>query len=311
MSVGEIGRAFGVKCRHPMSLNELAEVIKALPHEPLAFYSLVFLILGFISYRLVEKLPKPTPAEVVAVILAIILLGFSGVALAIIRAGNKVSAQTEEHNKPPNYTAVMKFTGERRILHPTQVAFRNSSGQVNFGCGESKPVSSAWNAPPGAEQINASASWVNTDNVKSQDQHVTIAGNTATATGVISGRDREWTGNCPGGGHGELVVQGSYQLLQPTAAEPFEFVQSGSVSKDKPLVIPLPTEQGLQIQGCETTVIFDGGSPIVLHVALVPASGSSDIQRDQKGAAELAVSGKEAVLSVTDVHLRPASAPGR
>jgi hypothetical protein len=128
---------------------------------------------------------KPKPSEV-AVILAIILLGFTGVALAVIRANNKVSAQKAEQTKPPSYSSVVKFTGERRILQPMQVAFRNSSGQVNFGCGEGKPASVSWNAPPGAEQLNASASWVNTDHVKAEDQHVTIT-DTATANGVISG----------------------------------------------------------------------------------------------------------------------------
>ena len=39
-----------------------------------------------------------------------------------------------------------------------------------------------------------------------------------------------------------LLIQGTCRIMQPTAGEPFESVQSGSVSKDKPLVIPLPTE---------------------------------------------------------------------
>lgn len=280
-----------------MSLKLFVDIIKAVGHEPLGFYSLVFLILGSISYALVGKMRKPTPKEV-AVILAIILVGFSGIALAIIRADNKVSAQAEAEKKPPNHTAVLKFTGERTTLQPTQVSFRNSSGQVNFGCAESKQVNVSWNAPQGAEQVNASATWAGTDNVKSQDQHVTITGITASANGIISGRDRDWLGNCPGGGHSELVIQGTYQIMQPTAAGHFESVQSGTLSKDKPLIIPLPIEQGLQIQACEAMVLSDSTTPIILHVTNIPASGSTDVHDDQKAGATLAVTGKEARVSL-------------
>jgi hypothetical protein len=279
-----------------MPVQEFAKIIEAVGHEPLGLLSLAFLVLGSIAYRLVKTMRKPTPNEV-AVLLAIIFLGFAGVALALVRASNSVSAQAEAQKKPPSYTAVLKFTGQRRALQPAEVSFRNSSGQVNFGCNESRSVNVAWNAPPGAEQINATASWVNTDNVRSQDQHVVITGNTAAASGVISGRDREWTGNCPGGGHGELLIQGTYRIMQPTAGEPFESVQSGSVSKDKPLVIPLPTEEGLQINACEATVVADGVTPAVLRVAPVPASGTSDVGHDSKGGFDLSVNTREATLT--------------
>jgi hypothetical protein len=85
--------------------------------------------------------------------------------------------------------------------------------------------------------------------------------------------------------------------MQPTAGEPFESVQSGSVSKEKPLVIPLPTEEGLQINACEATVVADGVTPAVLHVAPVPAIGSPDVGHDSKGSFDLSVNAREATLS--------------
>ena len=87
--------------------------------------------------------------------------------------------------------------------------------------------------------------------------------------------------------------------MQPTAGEPFESVQSGSVSKDKPLVIPLPTEEGLQINACEATVVADGVTPAVLRVAPVPASGASDVGHDSKGGFDLSVNTREATLTET------------
>ncbi len=80
------------------------------------------------------------------------------------------------------------------------------------------------------------------------------------------------------------MIQGTYRILQPTAGEPFESVgvNPAFASKDKPLVIPLPTEEGLQINACEATVVADGVTPAVLHVAPVPASGSSDVGTRQQ-----------------------------
>ena len=61
--------------------------------------------------------------------------------------------------------------------------------------------------------------WANTDNIKGQSQQASVQGNMAVATGTISGQDRQWTGNCPGGGHGELVLSGTYVVDQATPDE--------------------------------------------------------------------------------------------
>lgn len=281
-----------------MPTNGFVEIIKAVGNEPLGFYSLVFLILGSICYKLVSKVRRPKPLDI-AVLLAIILVGFSGVALAVIRAENKVSSQKEDRQKPPSYTVLLKFAGERSSMVPAQIPFKNSSGQLNFGCGETKSTTVSWNVPAGADQINASAVWENTDNVKGQDQHVDV-GITTTATGSITGRDRDWLGNCPGGGHGELVVQGTYRILQPSQSRPFESLQSGSVSVATPYILPLPVEQDLRISMVEATVIPDGSAPIVLRAAPVPAKGSSTTIIKQDGKIELVVSGSTAKITLQE-----------
>jgi hypothetical protein len=92
-----------------------------------------------------------------------------------------------------------------------------SSGQVNFGCDQSlqveTPVVSFGKNP---KDIQAHANWINTDNVKDQNQSVVniedpvdrhVTG--VKAVGPITGRDSEvilGVRNCPGGGHGELTL---------------------------------------------------------------------------------------------------------
>lgn len=278
-----------------MPTNGFVEIIRAVGNEPLGFYSLVFLILGAICLALVNKLGKPKPRDI-AVILAIIMLGFSGVALAIVRANNDLSRQREEQQKPPIYAVLLKFTGIRSSMEPATIEFRNSSGQVNFGCGETKSASVSWTVPAGAEQINASSYWDKTDNVKSQDQRVEPG--TTIATGSITGRDRDWLGNCPGGGHGELVVTGSYRIMQPTPGKPFELLQSGNVSTTTPYIAPLPVEQHLQISSVEAIFLSDISGPIVLKAESVPTTGSSTTLKKQEGKVRLLVSGTAATITL-------------
>jgi hypothetical protein len=91
-----------------------------------------------------------------------------------------------------------------------------TSGQVNFGCDQTlqvqTPVVSFGKNP---RDIATKPAWVNSDNVKAQNQSVSnvedadhhVVG--VKAAGTITGRDSEWIlgqKNCPGGGHSELTL---------------------------------------------------------------------------------------------------------
>jgi len=78
---------------------------------------------------------------------------------------------------------------------------------VNFGCADngSSPVSYA--APTGFHIVNANAAVVASDNTQSASAKVVSQDQTsATAVAEFRGRDRDWTGNCPGGGHGAVRI---------------------------------------------------------------------------------------------------------
>jgi len=87
-----------------------------------------------------------------------------------------------------------------------------SSGQVNFGCEETQQVKTPevlFGA--NARDIQPRPEWVQTDNAKSQNQQVIYDRNAGTdvrgvlAQGSITGLDKQ-VFNCPGGGHGNLVL---------------------------------------------------------------------------------------------------------
>lgn len=99
-----------------------------------------------------------------------------------------------------------------------------SSGQVSVGCtdgaGLQTPVLYFGKSP----QITASsAAWARTDNLKNQDQAIIDEIHDPTSGALIGmrahshmqGLDRNWVGNCPGGGHGEVVMHVEWTELVP------------------------------------------------------------------------------------------------
>lgn len=90
-----------------------------------------------------------------------------------------------------------------------------SSGSINVGCGETGSATATFTMPPGAILEGASASWANTSNVSAVTQSTTQSGANIVATGTIRGLDFQriiGIPNCPGGGHGALVLSGTYRV---------------------------------------------------------------------------------------------------
>lgn len=99
-----------------------------------------------------------------------------------------------------------------------------SSGQLNFGCGETgqaKTPEVFFGAEPA--DIQPRAEWVQTDNVKGQNQQVVYDRDSQNqvkgvlAEGSITGLDRR-VFNCPGGGHGTLTLHVTWTEEQSSSA---------------------------------------------------------------------------------------------
>jgi hypothetical protein len=119
-------------------------------------------------------------------------------------------------------------TGSRTTVSQRTEHFVARSGVVRVGCEEGNNGAARFEAPTNATQINCSAGWVDTDSLKSQQASAcTVGGTVATATGTITGLDRDcvpivggilrqFTGsyscNCRSGGQGYLAVSGTYQV---------------------------------------------------------------------------------------------------
>lgn len=100
----------------------------------------------------------------------------------------------------------------------------------SMGCEDSTSASARFEAPEGSRRLQCSAVWIDTSNVKNQSADCAVGGRVATGTGAMRGRDREWTGNCPGGGHGSFRIRGSYEVpvtsTSPVSGERRNFTAS-------------------------------------------------------------------------------------
>jgi len=138
----------------------------------------------------------------------------------------------------PLYEVTADFSGNKTTTTSQVVPFSVSGGYTSVNCEETKSGSAQFTAPGNATQINGTAVWVNADHISSQSQTVAITGLTATATGSIRGVNKEGPfNNCPGGGHAELVLRGTYNV-PVTSTDPFTQSSTVTAVSDSSIVVP-------------------------------------------------------------------------
>lgn len=162
------------------------------------------------------------------------------------------------------YDVRMRAAATRSFLVPEPAAFSNRSAYISVGCESSASTTVSWNIPKDAQQLNGSARWVNTDNLKQESANATPNGTTIVAQGTIVGLDTQGfiVKNCPGGGHGTLEVFGTY-YLDKQHQEPFEYPQTSTLINDNghvnfslPAEIALPASTSVAaINGWWSTVL--------------------------------------------------------
>jgi hypothetical protein len=152
-------------------------------------------------------------------------------------ADSEVTFSGQASPGAPLYELTADFTGSKTATTSQPAPFRVSGGYTSVNCEETKPGSAQFTAPPNATEINGNAVWVNTDHISSQSQSVAITGLTATATGSIRGVNKGMFSNCPGGGHAELVLNGTYSV-PVVSTDPFTQSSTVTASSDSSIVVP-------------------------------------------------------------------------
>lgn len=154
------------------------------------------------------------------------LLALIGVMVAIVGiwVAHRDTANTDigqgAGSSPSGGQAAAVAATTRRVPRSADV----SSGQLNFGCeetGQAKTPEVFFGAKPA--DIQPRAEWVQTDNVKGQNQQVVYDRDSQSqlkgvlAEGSITGLDKQ-VFNCPGGGHGTLTLHVTWTEEQSSSA---------------------------------------------------------------------------------------------
>jgi hypothetical protein len=234
-------------------LKELPDVLRAVT-DPFSLLALIVLVLAWVAQSTLKSIQTKTAEKNPALTfipLAIVAVSILALAFNVIRV-TSLQHPTGTNSTSTKYLVQATFKGVIKHKQAVTIPFSTTSGQLNVGCGDSATTSVSWVVPAGSSQINPQASWQRTDNLKGANQQATVEGNVAKATGTITGQDRQWTGNCPGGGHGELVLSGTYLIDQdaPDTSTTIGTLQD-TVPEHGQTTFLIPATEGVVLQECE------------------------------------------------------------
>jgi hypothetical protein len=150
----------------------------------------------------------------------------------------------------PEFEISAEFTGTPVTPKELEVPFVASSASINVGCEQTQTTSVQWNAPEGARVMSSYAQWVDVNNVGGVTQSASPGAHGATAFGSITGLSKQCAlfgiCNCPGGGHGRLLLQGAYSVLD---TQPKIVSSHLTATVSKTLAVPIPFNQEWKIVG--------------------------------------------------------------
>jgi hypothetical protein len=150
----------------------------------------------------------------------------------------------------PEFEVSAEFIGTPVSPKELQVPFSASSQSINVGCEQTSTTSVQWNAPDGARITSSVAQWVDINNLAGVTQSTSPGAHGVTAFGSISGLSKQCAlfgiCNCPGGGHGRLLLQGTYAVLD---TQPKSAVSHVLATTSTPVAVPIPFNQEWKITG--------------------------------------------------------------
>jgi hypothetical protein len=259
----------------------LPDLIKSL-EQPLPLAAGCVLLLSLLAFFWVRKaqVPKLERVAFSAGIFSLIVVLFS-----TYYSIKQLEFEREYSRLHATFSVHVVIEGTIVGTKKTTLTFQTSSGQVNVGCGEQRPVQVIWTPPEGASDISASAQWRNTDNIKSMNAPNVVLGNTVTASGVIYGLERNVFLNCPGGGHAELVLFGTYDMSEKEPHEQQTLkTLDDKVNRLQPLVISMPEGPNITPQTGEINILGDDNQREDIQIAFRGVGDTATMQvRESKG----------------------------
>lgn len=168
--------------------------------------------------------------------------------------------------EPDTVIATVLTSGVSRTEANKSMTFSQRGSYASVGCEEGQSGTAVANLSDKATEIACTAQWVDTSNIKNQTASCAVGGTNVTASGTVSGRDRNCFAadiisggllsrvvgkktvcDCPGGGHATLVVSGTYKVPE-TKVEPFADTQGQPVRFLDNFDSSIPSNQTREVQ---------------------------------------------------------------
>jgi hypothetical protein len=218
----------------------MVERIRKIQHP----HSAIPLLVGFFFYSTTISIGLTSAVEFLAVVL------FNPTNAA---AGQSLVARSV-------YSAKATLLGTQNIQEDELVPFRVSSGQGNVGCGDTLSLAATFHLPQGASIVDQpTVAWENVSNL----HDVRLSPPEIAPNGDVIGRGQApglpyqefhipfgaKIRNCPGGGHGEVVLSGKYRGTV-THSQPRVMAVASTVSAglSEPVWVSLPNPREWMVE---------------------------------------------------------------
>lgn len=141
----------------------------------------------------------------------------------------------------PRFDFALELTGVPKAQTAQNIPLVASSPYTQVDCEQTSTTVVHWEAPPGTRVTQPpQPRWIETDNVRNITQSVSGSGTAYAAYGTISGRDKQCAifnvCNCPGGGHGRLILEGFYS--PENVSRSLNFKHTSKVGETTQIKIP-------------------------------------------------------------------------
>jgi hypothetical protein len=141
----------------------------------------------------------------------------------------------------PRFDFVLELTGVPKVQTAQTIPLVTSSPYVQVNCEQTSTTVVQWQAPPDTKVTQPpQPRWVETNNVRNATQSISGGGTSYVAYGSISGNDKQCAifniCNCPGGGHGRLILEGFYS--PDNLSRSLNFQQTSKVGERTQIKIP-------------------------------------------------------------------------
>jgi hypothetical protein len=224
----------------------------------LGISTVIFLCASVLSFKRRHSVPGRRLIQTKRLAIIGIVFSMTVSALIAYQAARQIESDREYRSIHALFSVHVAINGmvtTTRVSEPQ--TFRTSSGQYNVGCGDSRQAVVTWKVPDGAFDITANASWQNTNNVRHLEQHLGETQNVSeiTATGFMVGLERNLFAGCPGGGHGEFVLSGTYRIRSSEVhGQQVLKTLDDKVNREQPLAVLIPHDEGTKPESCDISI---------------------------------------------------------